>query len=235
MLIQLLAFGAVLLCAYLSFNGKRSLDDGAAVAGPGLPLGRGDEGEKRVSADLHRHLARLCGDDWCLLDGVILIHAPGSAFPTAEIDHLVITPFGIFVIETKHWAGAVTRGESDDTLLLATLDGQRLVRTSPMKQNAGKVRFLSRLLPPRLWIVEGLGVFSHEAASVDPALPAALLERGELYRHLRVRQQQFAHTGTGRLPVRAIADAILRHADMRPQALVEHRERIQAGRARGRG
>ncbi|MFM0145499.1 nuclease-related domain-containing protein [Paraburkholderia sp. RL18-085-BIA-A] len=199
------------------------------------PTAPGEEGERRISGDLHRHLARLCGDDWLVFDNLILIHAPGSAFPTAEIDHLVITPFGIFVIETKHWAGAVTRDESADMLMLAAIDGQRLARTSPMKQNAAKVRFLRGLLPPRLWIVEGLGVFSHEAGTVDPTLPAALLERGELYRHLRICQQRFAHTGTGRLPVRTVADAILRHADMRPQALVEHRQRIQEGRTRGQG
>ncbi len=66
-----------------------------------------------VSAELRRHLARLCGDDWLVVDGLILIHSTRSAFPTAEIDHLAITPFGIFVIETKHWAGVVTHGETD--------------------------------------------------------------------------------------------------------------------------
>ncbi|WP_236591650.1 hypothetical protein [Paraburkholderia metrosideri] len=127
----------------------------------------------------------------------------------------------------------MTRRESDETL--TTVDGQRLVRTSPLRQNAAKVRFLRDMLPPRLWIVEGLGVFSHEAAMVAPALPAALLERSELYRHLRVRQQQFARTGTGRLPIRTIADVILQDADTRPEARAEHRERIQEARARGQG
>lgn len=235
MLLQLIALGALLLWAYLSCNSKCFLDDRAPIAGTFPPMAPGEEGERRISGDLNRHLARLCGDDWLVFDGLILIHAPGSAFPTAEIDHLVITPFGIFVIETRHWAGAVTRGETDDKLMLAAIDGQRLARTSPMKQNAAKVRFLRGLLPPRLWNVEGLGVFSHEAGTVDPTLPAALLERGELYRHLRTCQKRFAHTGTGRLPVRTVADEILRHADMRPQALVEHRQRIQEGRARGQG
>ena len=70
---------------------------------------------------------------------------------------------------------------------------------------------------------------------VAPTLPAALLERSELYRHQRVRQQQFARTGTRRLPIRTIADVILQHADTRPEALAEHRERIQEARARGQG
>ncbi|WP_243856801.1 nuclease-related domain-containing protein [Paraburkholderia sp. BL6665CI2N2] len=102
------------------------------------------------------------------MDGLVLIHAPRSAFPTAGIDHLAITPFGVFVVETKHWAGLVTHGETDDTLTLRTVEGRRFTRTSPMKQNAATVRFLRKLLPPRLWIVEGLGVFSHETAMVAP-------------------------------------------------------------------
>ncbi|MFL9858123.1 nuclease-related domain-containing protein [Paraburkholderia madseniana] len=236
MLIQTV-FGltAALFCAYLSLNDKRVPDDDPSKGRATSSRERGEEGERQVSAELRWHLARLCGDDWLVLDGLILIHAPGSTFPTAEIDHLAITPFGIFVIETKHWTGVVTHGRTDETLTLTTVDGQRLLRTSPIRQNAAKVRFLRDLLPPRLWIVEGLGVFSHEAALVAPTLPAALLERSELYRHLRIRQQQFARTGTGRLPIRTIADVILQHADTRPEALAEHRGRIQEARARGQG
>lgn len=231
MLLALFLISALLWYAYLKGGWGNRKRPSLRSARPASPDARGAAGEARVSAELRRCLTRLCGDDWRVLDGVIMIHAPGTAFPTAEVDHLVITPFGIFVIETKHWAGAVTQGETSDTLLLATPDGQRLVRTSPLRQNAAKVRFVRTLLPPRLWTVEGLGVFSHEAGQVDPALPAALLECGELYRHLRMRQQQFARTGVGRLPVPVIADAILRRADTRPQALAEHRARIEAGRS----
>lgn len=236
MLIQTV-FGLMvaLFYAYVSFNDKLLPDADASKGRTPSSRDRGEEGERQVSAELRWHLARLCGDDWLVLDGLILIHAPGSTFPTAEIDHLAITPLGIFVIETKHWTGVVTRGETDETLTLTTVDGQRLVRTSPLRQNAAKVRFLRDLFPPRLWIVEGLGVFSHESAMVAPTLPAALLERSELYRHRRVRQQQFARTGTGRLPIRTIADVILQHADTRPEALAEHRERTQEARARGQG
>ncbi|TCK96520.1 nuclease-related domain-containing protein [Paraburkholderia sp. BL9I2N2] len=236
MLIQTV-FGlmAALFCAYVSFNDKLLPDDDPSKGRTLSSRERGEDGERQVSAELRSHLARLCGDDWLVLDGLVLIHAPGSTFPTAEIDHLAITPFGIFVIETKHRTGVVSRGETDETVTLTTVDGQRLVRTSPLRQNAAKVRFLRELLAPRLWIVEGLGVFSHEAAMVAPTLPAALLERSELYRHLRVRQQQFARTGTGRLPIRKIADVILQHADTRPDALAEHRRRIQEPGVREQG
>src|ERR1700754_3594764 len=121
----------------------------------------------------------MCGNNFPLHRGPLFLnHAPGKAFPTAEVDHLAVTPFGIFVIETKHWAGSIRRGEESNTLILETHDGRNLTRTSPLKQNAAKIRFVRSLLPPSLRAVEGLGVFSHEAVRLDPALPSSLLELG---------------------------------------------------------
>jgi hypothetical protein len=195
---------------------------------------RGAHGEALVSAALHQCLVRLCGGNYRSFDSVILNHAPGEAFPTAEVDHLVVAPFGVFVIETKHWAGSVRRSEDRDSLILETLDGRSFTRSSPLKQNAAKIRFIRSLLPPGLRVVEGLGVFSHEAVHLDPSLPPALLELGELDRYFRVRQQQFARAGSTRLPVQEVADAILKHADLRPEAITEHRSRIRAQRDSGK-
>ncbi|WP_434667702.1 nuclease-related domain-containing protein [Paraburkholderia sp. A3BS-1L] len=64
----------------------------------------GEASEVAVRAELRRVLTGLCGDDFYLHDGAVLLHhAPGTALPTAEIDHLAVTPFGLFVIETKNW------------------------------------------------------------------------------------------------------------------------------------
>lgn len=138
-----------LLCAYLSFSNKHPLNDEVREARMSSARARGEQRESEVSAELSWHLTRLCGEDWAVLDGLILIHAPGSAFPTAEIDHLAITPFGVFVVETKHWIGVVTHGETDDTVTLSTVDGQRFVRTSPMKQNAELGSEAKRPSPPK--------------------------------------------------------------------------------------
>jgi hypothetical protein len=68
----------------------------------------GAAGEAAAQAKLRTTLQWLCGDDFYLHDGPLLIeHAPGTAFPTAEIDHLAITPFGIFIFETKNWSGRI--------------------------------------------------------------------------------------------------------------------------------
>jgi hypothetical protein len=53
----------------------------------------GAAGEAAAQAKLHKTLYWLCGNDFYLHDGPLVIkHAPGTNFPTAEIDHLAVTP-----------------------------------------------------------------------------------------------------------------------------------------------
>ncbi|MGF6812746.1 hypothetical protein OKW30_007963 [Paraburkholderia sp. Clong3] len=159
----------------------------------------GDEGEARVQADLRSALQWLCGENFYLHPGALLLnHAPGTEFPTAELDHLAITPFGIFVIETKNWAGSILPGADAETVVRVGVDGQRETRRSPLRQNRSKVGFLRGVLP-RMWPVEGLGVFASDRCEVSAALPANLIRRADLHQWLRARK--IRHDANGSLPV----------------------------------
>lgn len=123
-------------------NGGRSTQHGPAAPAAFAQL-RGEAGEAAVFVELRRVLTRLCGNNFHLHDGAVLIqHAPGTAFPTAEIDHLAVTPFGIFVIETKNWSGSITPGIYRDEVVRTSADGASEVRRSPIAQNRTKVAFL---------------------------------------------------------------------------------------------
>ncbi len=102
------------------------------------------------------------------------ITRPGWAFPTAEIDHLAVTPFGLFVFETKNWNGDIEPGPDDDTLVRVAPGGDREPRRSPVRQNRTKVAFL-RSVMPGMWPVEGFGVFASEQCSLSAALPVTLI------------------------------------------------------------
>ena len=79
----------------------------------------------------------LCGDNFYLHEGTLLIeHAPGTAFPTAEIDHLAITPFGVFIFETKNWSGRIAP---------STCSGN-LTRTAP-ERSGGRMTLAYRTEP----------------------------------------------------------------------------------------
>ncbi|MEI6130980.1 MAG: nuclease-related domain-containing protein [Planctomycetota bacterium] len=68
---------------------------------------------------------------------------------TTEIDHLVVSQFGIFVIETKYWSGWLFASERDKTWTRVHFRNKRQV-PSPLRQNYGHVMALSELLdvPP---------------------------------------------------------------------------------------
>jgi hypothetical protein len=189
---------------------------------------RGEDGEATDHAELRRVLTWLCGDDFHLHEGAVLIeHAPGTAFPTAEIDHLAVTPFGIFVIETKNWIGHIVHGTRNDDLDVIRTDGTRETRRSPLAQNRTKVAFLNEKLP-RLWRIEGLGVFASPGCSLDRELSPSLLRVSELAYFMRMRRHEFLRSGQKPVNVESAWGAIMLNASISEEKLNEHRKRIRA-------
>jgi hypothetical protein len=170
---------------------------------------QGDAGEQSVDAELRRILNRLCGTDFYLHRGARLIeHAPGTAFPTAEIDHLPVAPFGIFVVETKNWTGAISRGATLDTVVRTGSDGHAEQRKSPDAQNRTKVAFLRGMLPA-IWPVLGVGVFS------------------ELEQWLRAKKAAFGADGRQPTDVRLAWEGLQKIVVADPAALSAHRAKLR--------
>lgn len=188
----------------------------------------GDEGEARVRAELRDALTWLCGENFYLHpSAVVLNHAPGTDFPTAEIDHLVITPFGIFIVETKNWTGRIELGPSDVTLTRTGADGRPEIRTSPVGQNRSKVSFLKAVLPP-LWPIEGLGVFANERCALSPELPENIIRCADLRQWLRTKHADHAKRKSIVVDVAKAWDAIQSVAETSDIALRKHHERTTA-------
>ncbi|MEQ0776578.1 nuclease-related domain-containing protein [Paraburkholderia tropica] len=189
---------------------------------------RGEAGEAAVRAELRRVLAGLCGNDFYLHDGAVLVeHAPGTAFPTAEIDHIAVTPFGIFVIETKNWSGQIAPAANADDVVRTGVDGVAEVRRSPLAQNRTKVAFLNRKLPP-VWPIEGLGVFAAADCTLHPGLPLPLIHINELALWLRQRRTDFGTARKKPVNVRVAWEAIMLNASISDFDLEEHRKRVRA-------
>jgi Nuclease-related domain len=184
---------------------------------------QGDAGEQSVDAELRRILNRLCGTDFYLHRGARLIeHAPGTAFPTAEIDHLPVAPFGIFVVETKNWTGAISRGATLDTVVRTGSDGHAEQRKSPDAQNRTKVAFLRGMLPA-IWPVLGVGVFASPHCVVSPDLPVLLVHISELEHWLRAKKAAFGADGRQPTGVRLAWEGIQKIVVAAPPALSAHR------------
>lgn len=87
------------------------------------------------------HLLVLSRKDYHAFHNIILPCAGG----TAEIDHLIVSPFGIFVIETKHWSGWLLASASDKTWTRLQFRSRIQVR-NPLRQNFGHVMAIAELL-----------------------------------------------------------------------------------------
>ncbi|WP_175891319.1 nuclease-related domain-containing protein [Burkholderia cepacia] len=197
-----------------------------------LPITRsqasGDAGEARVLAELRRVLSQLCGNNFYVHPtALLLLHAPGTEFPTAEIDHLVVTPFGIFVIETKNWAAAIAPGSSADTVVCHLPSGKREERRSPISQNRAKVAFLRGTLPA-IWNVQGLGVFANDDCTLSPDLPLALVTLRDLGYWLRTQRDRHTNSTNPDINVPAAWGVVKRLSvdDPTGSALSTHRHKV---------
>ena len=87
----------------------------------------GEEGERKVNSVLKKFLP---GDEYHLIEDVTLPFTKDGEKISAQIDHVVVSRYGIFVIETKHWAPK-------------SID---IYGVSPEEQNEGHIKALIQCL-----------------------------------------------------------------------------------------
>jgi Nuclease-related domain len=184
----------------------------------------GEQGERLTQTKLRETLDLLSKDDYYLHDGpIILVHAPGSEYPTIEIDHFAVTRFGVFVLETKHWAGQIGPSSNQGCLLRLSRTGMTEERKSPLLQNRSKLAFIRAHLP-RQWSVAGAGVFTSTEAHLSPHLPSDLFALNDL--PLWLRTQRDRNAGRAPIDITKAVHAIVQYQDCSLTAAAEHKNRL---------
>ena len=92
---------------------------------------------------------------------------------------------------------------------------------APLAQNRTKVAYLDEKLP-RVWRIEGIGVFTSPACTLDRDLPPTLLHVTELAYFLRMRRHEFLRSGQKPVNVKTAWGAIMLNASTSAQELEEH-------------
>jgi len=110
-------------------------------------LEAGQQGENRAA----KQLAEGLDQTHYLFNDILLRHG----FRSAQIDHLVVGPRGIFVVETKNWRGSI-RGQGEDTYWWQV--------KRPGEQPI-------RLKSPVLQAIRHASVLTHLLQGVGPAWP----------------------------------------------------------------
>ena len=123
----------------------------------------GRRGEKKMADILAERLA----DDHLILNDLEL----RVAHERSQIDHLVIAPSGIYVIESKFWAGTLTGDARDAQWTQRKTNGSTRSVKSPVLQCERQRRMFITLLATQVPEdrIHALAVFTHPSAEIHIA------------------------------------------------------------------
>ena len=98
----------------------------------------GKAGEKHV----RKELKNLDNTKYKILNDIMIETKNG----TCQIDHIVVSKYGIFVIETKQYNGYITGSKYDKKWVRHLKNKKKVLYTNPIKQNYGHVISICELL-----------------------------------------------------------------------------------------
>ena len=136
-LLIMVAVGFIALLVYISKerNASSQPEKPSESYKPGWSDRKGQEGEEEVG----RILARLPREEYIVLNDVLLPTGQG----TTQLDHVVVSVYGIFVIESKNYQGKIYGTRSSEKWS-QYVDGEEYHFRNPVKQNSGHVMAVKR-------------------------------------------------------------------------------------------
>lgn len=135
----------------------------------GKSIRSGKRGERIVA----KELAKLKKKDNIIINDLLI---PTSNGRTSQIDHVVISTRGIFVIETKNHAGRISGGEHAQ-YWQQHLSSQSRTLYNPLLQNRSHLRAIRRLLPKLDAEIFSTMVVFTEAWRLDIKAEEIIIER----------------------------------------------------------
>lgn len=118
------------------------------------PIVKGKVGEAKIASIL----ATLPKNKYIVLNNIMLRNDYG----TSQIDHVVVSEYGIFVIETKNYSGWITGTEYSEQWT-KNMYGKKYSFRNPLKQNYGHIKSLEAVLKLPETVFISIVVFSRKA------------------------------------------------------------------------
>ncbi len=125
---------------------------------------KGKRGEKQVAA----LLSLLPKKEYKVINDLLL----QSGGYSTQIDHVVVSIYGIFVIETKYYKGWIYGGENSE-YWTQNIHGHKNQLRNPLWQNQGHIKAITRLLEdPGMIPIYNIVAFSSQATlKLDSSMP----------------------------------------------------------------
>ena len=154
-IILILAVGAITAWLYLQDNKNNKKQRYKKTKTPKLtPEEKGEIGERTIKEKILREL----NHNERILNNYII---KGSSAETSQIDHIVIKPSGIYVIETKNYEGKIY-GSINDFKWTQVMAGGHVKNTfyNPLKQNQTHIKNIRTYIDKKVPIYS-MVVFIH--------------------------------------------------------------------------
>lgn len=135
----------------------------------------GDNGELEISTVL-----RSLPDVYHVMDDVMLRTKKGST----QLDHIIVSPFGLFIVETKNHKGMIF-GDCCGQVWTQVLNGAGHFKFySPVLQNAGHMNNLSTQIKVPLNCMQGVIVFTNSEANLSNVNCPFCFNVNQLYQYI---------------------------------------------------
>ena len=191
--------------------------------------GKGQQGEDAV----HAAVMRICGDLGIEAVTNRELHLPhaillpqGEDRYSKEIDLVLITDIGIFVMEAKNWQGTWSPQTDDSRYLQCKRPNNHIdSRPAPLYKTQGKLAQLLQQSGLKDVPAASLVVFTHPQASLNPHLPPNYLHINELEYYFRTKQAEMRERQES-WGVQGLFECVWNCLDGSPDALHKHMMRL---------
>lgn len=126
---------------------------------------KGDVGEQIVKVAV---LSKLDAAQYRHFSNLIIPTSNG----TTQIDNIVVSPFGVFVIEAKYFQGWIFGGAKQEKWTHTLSRFEKYAFANPIRQNYGHIKALARLLRQPESRFHSVVVFAHRNCQLKTELPA---------------------------------------------------------------
>ena len=120
---------------------------------------RGDKGEKKV-----RDILKKIKEYHKVINDITFV--VGKTEMSHQIDHILIHPHGIFVIETKNYYGEII-SDTHDSFWIKVVNGKREKIANPLKQNKSHMIVVRRLLNNKYDVIPVVVFVKNNAPYID--------------------------------------------------------------------
>lgn len=140
------------------------------------PKQKGSRGERRVAARLRRGLSQ----EYLIYNDIYLPLDDGT---TTQLDHVIVSRYGVFVIETKNYEGWIFANEKSAkwTQIIYRKKSQF---QNPLRQNYHHRCAIANVLGISVDYIIGVVVFT-EGCEFKTEMPDGVVYSGELAKHIK--------------------------------------------------